>query len=62
MYTRVYVDEAYHGEMKANAASDVDGYQYNVNDLNSAQTYNVTVKVCSIQLRFWYIMELRLSV
>jgi len=51
VYNRVYVDGAYHGEMKASAAADADGYQYNINDLNSAQTYDVTVKVCCVRLR-----------
>jgi len=43
---RVFVDGTYHGEMKASAASDADGYQYSVDDLNSGQTYDVAVKVC----------------
>ena len=43
----MYVDGAYHGEMKANAACDADGYQYSVDDLTQGQSYDIAVKVCN---------------
>jgi len=42
---RVFIDGSYHGEMKASAAADVNGYQYSVEDLNPGQTYDVAVRV-----------------
>jgi len=44
---RVFVDGTYHGEMKASAEFDADGYQYSVDDLSPGQTYDITVKVCT---------------
>jgi len=43
---RVFVDGAYHDEIKASADFDADGYQYSIDDLSPGQTYDITVKVC----------------
>jgi hypothetical protein len=42
---RVFVDNQWHGEVKANAASNKSGYQYYLSDLNCGQSYDISVRV-----------------
>lgn len=41
----VYTDDKWYGEIRANASSDKQGYQFFLTDLTPAQSYDVAVKV-----------------
>jgi len=44
-YFRVFVDGKQHGDVKANAEANRNGYHYALKDLKPDQIYDVTVKV-----------------
>jgi len=48
-YYTVYVDGTWHGEIKANAQSDQNGYQYYLSDLKPGVSYEIFVRAIAGQ-------------
>ena len=53
---RVFLDGKWHGEVKATASANRNGYQYYITDLDPGQTYDVCVRVSSDQIAMMIIM------